>query len=223
VSRSVVPLSADHLDRLPARCGACLFWELGRPRPDPTIRPDEDELAGDARVQKGAWITAQTLDGFPPGRVVLRDGQIAAFALFGAPGTFARRRQPVPPASDDALFLATIRVDAAARGGGLGKLLLRESIRAAIEADLRAVEAYADRRYRDHDCVLPSQWLLHHGFEVHAEHPRYPLLRLEVKRTLRWAESLEQALDEILERMPRRVPLPQQAPVPRSGSTRVDR
>lgn len=218
MSRAVTALSADHLGAFPARCGSCLFWELGRPRPDPRVSPGDDELAGDATVQKSAWITGETLDGFPPGRVVVRDGEVVAFALFGRPGAFVPRRDPIPATSDDALFLATVRVAAGSRGGGLGKLLLREAIRAAIEADLRAVEAYGDRRFREHDCVLPSQWLLHHGFEIRHEHPRYPLLRLEVKRTLRWAESLEAAFDEILERIPRKVPLPQQAPAPRSGA-----
>lgn len=222
MSRSVVTLSADHLGFFPTRCGSCLFWELGRPRPDPRVPAGDDELAGDATVQKSAWITGQTLDGFPPGRVVVRDGAVTGFALFGPPGAHAPRREPIPATSDDALFLATIRVEAGSRGGGLGKLLLREAIRAAIDADLRAVEAYGDRRFREHDCVLPSPWLLHHGFEIQTEHPRYPLLRLEVKRTLRWAESLEAAFDEILERIPRKVPVPQQAPAPRSGSSSAD-
>jgi hypothetical protein len=56
-------------------------------------------------------------------------------------------------------------------------------------------------------------WLLHEGFEVHREHPRTPLLRLDVKRTVRWAESLEHALEEVLGALPRRLP----HPVPEGG------
>ncbi len=57
--------------------------------------------------------------------------------------------------------------------------------------------------------MLPAAWLLHEGFEVTVEHPRYPLLRIDTKRVARWAESLEHAVDELLGRArPQPVPQP---------------
>jgi hypothetical protein len=75
------------------------------------------------------------------------------------------------------------------------------AVKVAGRTERRAVEAYGDRRHRDGACVLPCTWLLHEGFAVHREHPRYPLLRLSVKSTARWAEPLEHAVEQALERM----------------------
>ncbi len=85
---------------------------------------------------------------------------------------------------------------------------MRAAVREALRLELRAVEAHGDRRAREWDCVLPAAWLLHEGFEVAAEHPRYPLLRIDTGRVARWAESLEHAVEELLGR-PRARPVPQ--------------
>jgi hypothetical protein len=87
-------------------------------------------------------------------------------------------------------------------------------LKEAIRLDAPAVEAYGDRRWRERSCVLPATWLLHEGFEVHREHPRTPLFRVDTKRTVRWAESVEHAWEEILGRLPRgvRVPVPEGVP-----------
>ena len=106
----------------------------------------------------------------------------------------------VPAPSGDALLLATVWVDPDARGAGHGRLLVQAALREALRLDLRAVEAYGDRRAREWDCVAPAGWLLHEGFEVTTEHPRYPLLRIDTSRLARWAESLEHAVDELLGR-----------------------
>ena len=211
MSRRLEPLLPDALEAFPDRCRSCLFWELGRPRPDPREPGTAaDELAGDPFVQKQAWFTAQSLEQGAPGRVV-RDGDgIVGYALFARADRFALRRPPVPRASDDALLLATLWIAPHAREQGLGRLLLQGALKEALRLDLAAVEAYGDRRFREHDCVLPSMWLLHEGFEVHREHPRYPLLRLETRRTVRWAETIEQAFEGILDRVR---PDPERAPV----------
>jgi hypothetical protein len=86
--------------------------------------------------------------------------------------------------------------------------LVQSAVKEALALDLPAVEAYGDRRWRESDCVLPVTWLLHEGFEVSAEHPRHPLLRLDAGRTVRWTEAIEQAVEEVLDRLPRRAPSP---------------
>lgn len=151
---------------------------------------------------------------------------MAAFVIFAPAEHFTPRKAPVPNLSSEAIQLATLWVEPHHRQSGFGRLLLQEAIKEAVRRDAPAVEAYGDRRWREGACVLPATWLLHEGFQLHREHPRYPLLRLDTKRTVRWAESLEAAMDEILERLPvgqpRRAPIPhrieEQELTPRSGT-----
>lgn len=210
MGRRVAPLVPDEFVCLPERCRRCLFWELGHPRPG--LWSIDDELGSDRARQKQAWCSVRAAETGPPGRAVSLDERHVAYALFAPAAVFAARRPPVPRPSDDALFLATLWVEPDHREVGVGRLLVHAAVREAVDRGSKAVEAYGDRRYREQDCVLPSQWLLHLGFTVAREHPRYPLLRLDVRRTMRWAESLEHALDEVLERLPRRAPAPQRAP-----------
>ncbi len=211
------PLVSDVLDELPDRCRSCLFWELGHARPDPRAPERVDELAGDPRTSKHAWCGAVSLEEGAPGRVVRRDDKVVAYALWAGPGQFAPRRPPIPATSGDALVLATLWVDRPWREHGLARQLLQAAVKEAIGRGLEAVEAYGDRRHRESDCVLPAMFLLHEGFAVHREHPRHPLLRLDVKRTVRWTRDLEATLDGVLDRLPRRVGAP--APSPRTPTS----
>jgi GNAT superfamily N-acetyltransferase len=142
------------------------------------------------------------------------DDEVAGYALFAPAGGFAPRSSLLPRVSPDALLLATLWVAVVHRGHGLGRLLVQAALKEAIRLDLTAVEVYGDRRWRERACVLPVTWLLHEGFEVHQEHPRTPLLRLETRRTARWAGSLEHAWEEVLGRIPRRVAAPGGESVP---------
>ncbi len=215
-ARDLVPLDGSTLDALPSACRRCLFWELGHARPD-RRKPRTDELAGDPARHKDAWVGAVGVESGPPGRVVQVDGVTVGFAVFAPARSFSPRKRPAPMVSSDALLLSTIWVEPDWRDRRVGRHLLQAAIKDAKRLGLEAVEVYGDRRYHEGDCVLPTQWLLAEGFEVHREHPRYPLLRLEVRRTLRWAESLESALDEVRERLPRPAPAPRQ--VPRAPAT----
>lgn len=219
MGRRVADLGAGDLEELPERCRHCLFWEVGAPRPIdiPHDRAHADELAGDTLVQKTAWWRSQELETGVPGRVVRVDGTAVGWCQFGPPEAFARRRAPVPRASEDALFIATLWVEPAHRGAGLGRQLVQAVVKEAIRRHVHAVEVYGDRRHRDGACVLPVTWLLHEGFEVHREHPRHPLLRLDVRSVARWVEPLEHALEQALAKLRGR---PELEPVPgqsRSG------
>lgn len=216
MSRRLEPLTGDGVELLPAPCHSCLVWELGAARPAPTVTSPATVGAGapsspepsQPQIRKQAWVSAQVQDGHPPGRIVRVDGEVAGYALFAPATAFAPRPAPVPPASPDAMLLATIWVAPFWRESGLARLLVQAAVKDAIRAEAPAVEAYGDRRWVDRRCLLPATWLLHEGFEVHREHPRTPLLRLDVKRTVRWAESLEHALEEVLAALPRRLPQP---------------
>jgi GNAT superfamily N-acetyltransferase len=213
MARRVAPLTGDRVDALPDGCRTCLFWELGAacPAPRTAAAPagrGPSEIPSDPLVRKQAWVSARTQEGTPPGRVVLVDGEVAAYALFAPARVFARRLPPAPAPSPDAVLLATVLVQQHYRSHGLGRLLLQQAIKEAIRLQAPAVEAFGDRRWVERSCALPITWLLHEGFEVHREHPRTPLLRVETRRTVRWTESVEHAWEEVLGRLPRRARVP---------------
>jgi GNAT superfamily N-acetyltransferase len=211
VARRLRPLTGDDVTRLPGSCGRCLVWELGTAGPVPRTpvvpagAPREDPPT-DPVARKRAWISAVVQASGPPGRVVLVDDEVVGYALFGPAAAFARRASSVPAVSPDAVLLATMWIAATHREGGLGRLLIHAAIKEALRLDAAAVEVYGDRRWREQACVLPAAWLLHEGFEVHREHPRTPLFRLDVRRTARWTGSLEHAVEEVLGRLPRPAP-----------------
>ncbi|MBW3577253.1 MAG: GNAT family N-acetyltransferase [Actinobacteria bacterium] len=207
MGRRVVELTAEELDLLPERCQHCLFWELGTARPIERLgstHDHHDELAADPLTQKCAWWRGMELEWGSPGRFVRVDGEGVGWCLLGDPGAFASRRRPVPPPSSDALLLATIWVEPPFRGAGVGRLLLHAAVKEAIRRERRGVEAYGDRKHRDAACVAPCTWLLHEGFVVHREHPRYPLLRLDVRSVARWTETFEHAVEQARSRLARR-------------------
>lgn len=206
MGRRTAPLTAAEVDVLPGPCRGCLFWEDGSVGPPVPLSLRSRHAPSDER--KRAWVSARADEGIAPGRIVVVDGEVAGYALFAPAASFAPRSSLLPRVSPDALQLATLWVTTAHRGAGLGRLLIQATLREAIRLELSAVEAYGDRRWRERSCVLPVTWLLHEGFEVHHEHPRTPLLRLETRRTLRWAGSLEHAWEEVLGRIPRRVAVP---------------
>lgn len=220
MARRVRGLTGEDVEDLPGACATCLFWELGaacpqpRTRAVPAGRPLVDHHPSDPGLRKQAWVSARVQEGVVPGRIVTIDDHAVAYALFAPARTFAPRGRPVPPASDDTLLLATAWVLPVHRGAGLGRLLLQAAIREALRLEAPAVEVYGDRRFRERSCALPTAWLLHEGFTVHAEHPRTPLLRLDVRRTARWAGSLEHAWEEVLGRLPHPAPTPRPGRVP---------
>lgn len=200
MSRRVVPLTGEVWEQVAAPCRSCLFWASGER--SGTWTPEA------ALVRKEAWTTALVHQGRAPGRAVLVDGDVVGFIEFVPADQVAPRRSPVPALDPDALVLTTMWIDPGHRTHGLGRVLVQEAVKEALSRHHPAVEALGDRRWRPDQCLLPITWLLHEGFEVAREHPRYPLLRLEVSRTVRWADSLEHAVEEMRDLLPRRAPRP---------------
>lgn len=213
MKRRAVPLTGQDTARLPTPCNQCLCWELGAACP----QPGTSGLVGtdqpvEAAAKKQQWVSQQVQAGHPPGRLLVVDDEVVAYALFGPGEIFARRQPLVPVVSDDALLLATVWVDPVHREQGFGRLLLQAAIKEAIRLELASVQSYGDRRWRQRACALPATWLLHEGFEVHSEHPRTPLFEIETRRTARWAESFEHAVEEVLGTLPRAAPRPAPRP-----------
>ncbi len=209
MGRQVLALTGDLVELLPEPCRTCLFWELGGPCPDrrsnPAVPPRQAVVAPTRPlVRKQAWVSAVVQDGQPAGWVVRVEGEVVAHVLAAPSARFAPRALGLPSASPDALLLASVWVQPHWRGRGIGRLLVRATLKDALRHGCRRVEAFGDRRWREQACALPAGWLLGEGFDVEMEHPRTPLFAIELGRTVRWAESLEQALGEILVPRPAR-------------------
>jgi GNAT superfamily N-acetyltransferase len=190
VGRKVVPLNVDALDLLPEPCRRCAFWELG-----PKARPLRSEEAG---LQKEAWLSSIVLEWGPAGHVLLVDGEPAGYSLY-APTRFLEQAssQAARPVSRDAVLLATLAVAPEFEGQGIGRVLLQSMARDLIRRKVRAVEAFADREWTGRYCHIPIQFLEACGFQVVREHPRYPLLRMDLRTALRWKDAREAALEAL--------------------------
>lgn len=232
MTRQFTPLSGEDLVHLPAECRGCRYWELGVSGPSVDRHPVDPAARTHpglhhAEDDKRAWLSARLETGQPPGRRLVVDGRHVGYALYGPVSWFARPRpatvrglvpRPAPP--DDATLLATLHVARAARGRGHGTALVHAALRDTVRARHPSLVAYGDHRHGERGCYLPATWLLHLGFTVLRQHPRTPLFHLDTSRVARWTDSLEQALEEMLGRLPRLLPgpAPRGEPVPAPGS-----
>lgn len=208
MTRRLHDLTPAALDDLPEACRSCLFWEVARAPRGPGDDPDE------ARGGKEAWWQATQLEWGTPGKAVYGNGHLVGFATF-APGVHFPRARALGGVSDDALLLATLWVDPDYREAGLGRVLLQSVLRETHRRGSRALEAFADRRSKEAGrCVLQEDFLLANGFTVLREHPSTPLLRIDLRQTVRWQESLSSALEGVASALSRRERVPAPA---RSG------
>ena len=191
MSRRTVPLRIDHLAALPPEERACLFWQLG---PVDRARLEPDECA----AEKQTWISAVMREWGTCGRVAMVDGETAGYAVY-APGAWlpGAHTLPTSPSSPDAVVLATVWVDPAHRGGGIGRLLVQGVARDLVERGHGVLEAYGDTRGRTQGCVLPAEFLGGVGFGTQRPHPTTPRLRMELRSALSWKDEVEQALDRL--------------------------
>jgi GNAT superfamily N-acetyltransferase len=197
VGRKLVPLGTETLDLVPEPCRRCVFWELGA-----RARPRGSE---EAALQKEAWLSSLVLEWGPAGHVVSVDGEVAGYSLY-APTHFLDQVgfQAARPVSRDAILLATLAVLPGFEGQGIGRVLLQTMARDLTKRKVRAVEAFADRVPSGRNCWVPAGFLEASGFQVVRDHPRYPLLRMDLRTALRWKDAREAALEVL------RVPAPAQ-------------
>jgi GNAT superfamily N-acetyltransferase len=181
-----------------------VFWELGMRA---AARGSED-----AGAQKEAWLSSVALEWGPVGHVVSVDGVFAGYSLY-APARYLDQvgSQAARPVSRDAVLLATLAIEPEFAGQGIGRTLLQAMARDLTRRKVRAAEAFADRSWRERACHLPAGFLEASGFQVVREHPRYPLMRMDLRTALTWKDVGEAALGRL------RVPVPSQPalrPVP---------
>jgi GNAT superfamily N-acetyltransferase len=203
MGRRLIPLDAHNLDQLPDLCRRCTFWELGIR----AARRGSDEAA----AQKEGWMSSVVLEWGTVGHLVTVDGETAGYSLF-APARFLDQvgSQAARPVSRDAVLLATLAVEPDFAGQGLGRVLLQAMARDLTKRRVRAAEAFADRAWNGRRCHLPAAFLEASGFQVVREHPRYPLMRMDLRTALTWKDVGEAALERL--RVP--VPSPALRPVP---------
>jgi GNAT superfamily N-acetyltransferase len=220
MSRTAVRLTLDNLDALPAPCRTCLFWEC-----DAVRRERVEEPA----TEKEAWVSEVLREWGSCGRVALVDDRLVGYVLY-APASFVPGAAgfPTAPVSMDAVLMTTAYVDPAARGGGVGRMLVRAMARDLVERDVRAVEAFGhrpgrlDRSGREGRCTVPVDFLSGVGFRTRRPHPVTPRMRMDLRTAVSWKSEVEAALERLMG-VVRPVAAPRRAPeaTPRTGRSGI--
>ncbi len=195
MSRKVVRMTLDHLAELEAPCRTCVFWEL-----DPVRRQRVEEPA----AEKETWMSGVLRDWGSCGRVLLVDDRPVGYALYAPPAYFAGSGAfPTSPVSNDAVLLSALYVDPAARGGGLGRMLVQGLARDLIQrGGIHAVEAFGDTRGPGpagaSHCLMPVDFLTSVGFKTQRAHATTPRMRMDLRSALSWRDEVEAALERLL-------------------------
>jgi GNAT superfamily N-acetyltransferase len=200
VSRRVVGVTLDNLEQLPLHCKRCVYWELA-----PHLKAQAEEF-GETEVEKEAWVSAVLLEWGSCGRIIYSEKLPVGFVLYAPPNAVPRSQAfPTSPPSADAVLLTAFHVQPEFRGGGLGRVLVQSVAKDLTKRGVRAIEAFGDTRAdgdagedREHQCVLPAEFLRSVGFKTVRPHPRWPRLRLELRSAISWKEDVEAALERLL-------------------------
>lgn len=211
MARRLKPLTAPRLDDLPEPCCACALWETA----------GAGALACAPACDREAfvaWIADVRGEWGDPGLVMYDGNEPLGFVKY-APARFFPRASGMPsgPPDEGAVLLACLHVIADVRDAGLGKVLLQAALRDLVSRKEKVVEAYAatGAADRDRSPLMSVESLLRQGFKVARPHPLYPLMRLELKSLVSWAENFDAVLDAI--QLPRR--LGERVPAPLANAT----
>ncbi|AKK12189.1 hypothetical protein [Corynebacterium uterequi] len=203
------PLIPETVSKAHPRALRSVFWEM-----EPELAAAV-EASGEAAAEKRAWLEARFADYGTSGYLITfgDDAHAAtrATVLFCDPeharGT---ERMPTAPVSEDAQLISSLFIHPILSGVGVEQLLLEASVIDLTRRGFAAIEAFG--LHRDIDRVSTSAEvvaaLVHRedigligvddleavGFEIVAEHPVFPRLRLELPPsralTHRWARRL---------------------------------
>ena len=188
MSRRLARLTLDNLGDLPLGCRSCVFWEL-----DPVRRQRAERRRRRRAREKEAWVSRVLLEWGSCGRVAYVDDDPAGYVLYAPPDVPPGRRR-VPDRAGQRGRGAAGHGDGLprVRRSGLGRVLMQTVVKDLVKrGGIRAVEAFGDTRAAgpatgaadDYGgCVLPADYLLRVGFKTHRPHPRYPRMRLELRR-----------------------------------------
>lgn len=194
----LIPLSQETISRIHPQAGRSIFWELDADAATQVM------ASGDPSFEKEAWLTTTLLDYGCCGLSLERSTAQRAVATVlwcsrdAAPGCAAL---PTGPVSEDAEVLTSLFIDPGFAGVGLEAVLIDAAIMQLVDAEVPAVEAFGWRQdffsRADVDELLegPVGEVLRSaseiglmsvavleaaGFQVVADHPVLPRLRLEL-------------------------------------------
>jgi GNAT superfamily N-acetyltransferase len=207
VSRRLHDLTIGNVDDLPPVCRRCMFWE--------DASASRGDGGAEAAAGKEAWLQATQLEWGAPGKVVYVDSAPVAYGVFAPGSHFPRvRRLPHAP-SEDALLLAALWVHPDMRSVGLAKVVLHALLRETHRRGAKALEAYGVRAGPlPSSCIVPEGFLIANGFSVLYDHAQHPLLRLDLRSTVRLQESVTHALEGVIAALAGR----ERAPAPAPGT-----
>lgn len=198
--RKIIGLSTLDRDRLPTPCDGCLYWESAERMPfECGAKCDATEATERIRMIADGWGEC--------GRAFVEDGEVLGFIKYAPPVYMPQaRHMPVGPPDGDAPLITCMHIDPDTRRTGVGGLLLRAAMRDLAQRGERTVQAYATTRRSDMSRVpvVGVEFLVRNGFTVARPHPEVPLLRVDLKALVSWAENLETVLESL--RLPVRVP-----------------
>jgi GNAT superfamily N-acetyltransferase len=186
-------LAPERVDDLPDMCACCSLWE-GSDAGEPACGESCD------REALLAWIRNVRDEWGECGRIAYEGDEVLGFVKYAPPSYFPHvRSMPSGVPDSDAVLIACLHVSATARHAGLGKVLLQAALRDLTGRREKAVEAYAAAGTvdREHTPLMNVEFLLRQGFSVARPHPRYPLLRLELKQLAAWTDNLEAVLEAL--------------------------
>lgn len=205
MARKLQPLSLSDIERLPAGCGGCVFWETPAKHERRCGSICDSEL-------KRQWYETVAEEWGECGRVAVEDDEYLGFVKY-APSRYFPQAQTFAsrPENGDVPLIACLHISANARHHGLGSVLLRAVLRDLTLRGEKRVEAFAcvqKPAVLDESPVLGLEFLLRNGFTVANPHPKYPLLRLDLRRLALLTENLEAVLDSLKfpVRAPKRAP-----------------
>jgi GNAT superfamily N-acetyltransferase len=193
MARKIRTLTPDRVNDLPDDCGRCAFWES-----DEALTPGCG-VTGDAELLR-AWVSRVSSEWGDCGRVAYVDGEAIGFAKYAPARYFPQAvNMPTGLPSEGAVLLACLHVGADVRHAGVGKVLVQAVMRDLASRGEKVVEAYAavDVVDRKATPMMTVEFLLRQGFAVVRPHPRYPLMRLELKTVVAWTENIEAVLESL--------------------------
>jgi GNAT superfamily N-acetyltransferase len=169
VNAVVVDVDLVNLHRAPKQCLTSVFWEI-----------DEEAEDLDPFFHKEEWFSSTLLEWGRCGKLMTEGDGTPGFAQYAPDTLFPRlERFPRRETSRDAVYLAYCFVEEGRRGKGRGRALVRDVARDVVERGYLGLEAIGDRDW-DGGWVLPEAFLAKCGFRILRDHPRYPLLRLDL-------------------------------------------
>jgi GNAT superfamily N-acetyltransferase len=192
MARRIRPLTPERVADLPGACTTCVVWDA----------PSTDLKCGSAQdsARRKAWVAEVLSEWGDCGRVAYAGDTAIGFVQY-APPRFLPRSTTMEAGSpsDDAVLLACMHVDDEARHVGLGKVLLMAAFRDLATRGEKALEAYAASGpfERSTSPLMTVEFLLKQGFVVVRPHPRYPLMRLEMRTLAAWTENVEAVLESL--------------------------